>query len=164
MGHSRSLFLYFCLFYFTIGRQNFAGVWIWTADLWCWKRPLYQLSHNHCPNSLLANSLFGHFKVTSVLPFSAKGYSIQKSSLIDWVKNSSLRRNLCDRNSSSKILAFIFKSLWRVSSLLCRLNQRHCCTLSAWWEISLQKFNKNKQLLKNPCWKAKRIPLIDKSR
>ena len=29
--------------------MKFADVWIWTADLWCWKRPLYQLSHNHCP-------------------------------------------------------------------------------------------------------------------
>ena len=26
---------------------KFAIDWIWTADLWCWKRPLYQLSHNH---------------------------------------------------------------------------------------------------------------------
>ena len=28
---------------------NFADDWIWTADLWYWKRPLCQLSHNHCP-------------------------------------------------------------------------------------------------------------------
>ena len=27
----------------------FADDWIQTADLWYWKRPLYQLSHNHCP-------------------------------------------------------------------------------------------------------------------
>ena len=27
----------------------FAEDWIRTADLWNWKRPLYQLSHNHCP-------------------------------------------------------------------------------------------------------------------
>ena len=27
----------------------FADDWIRTADLWNWKRPLYQLSHNHCP-------------------------------------------------------------------------------------------------------------------
>ena len=27
----------------------FADDWIWTADLWYWKRPLYQLSHNHFP-------------------------------------------------------------------------------------------------------------------
>ena len=26
----------------------FADDWIWTADLWNWKQPLYQLSHNHC--------------------------------------------------------------------------------------------------------------------
>ena len=47
MGLSRTLFLYFCIFYCTIGRNFFADVWIRTADLWCWKRPLYQLSHNH---------------------------------------------------------------------------------------------------------------------
>ena len=27
----------------------FADDWIRTADLWHWKRPLYQLSHNHFP-------------------------------------------------------------------------------------------------------------------
>ena len=27
---------------------NFADDWIWTADLWYQKRPVYQLSHNHC--------------------------------------------------------------------------------------------------------------------
>ena len=29
----------------------FADDWIQTADLWNWKQPLYQLSHNHCPKS-----------------------------------------------------------------------------------------------------------------
>ena len=28
---------------------NFADDWIRTMDIWCWKQPLYQLSHNHCP-------------------------------------------------------------------------------------------------------------------
>ena len=27
---------------------NFANDQIWTADLWRWKQPLCQLSHNHC--------------------------------------------------------------------------------------------------------------------
>ena len=45
---SFSLFLSF-LFKCTIGRYDFANVWIWTADLRCQKRPLYQLSHYHCP-------------------------------------------------------------------------------------------------------------------
>ena len=27
--------------------MNFADDWIRTADLWYWKQPLYQLSHNH---------------------------------------------------------------------------------------------------------------------
>ena len=26
----------------------FSNDWIRTADLWCWKRALYQLSHNPC--------------------------------------------------------------------------------------------------------------------
>jgi len=32
-------------------QSNFANDWIWTSDLWSQKRPLYQLSHNHCPTS-----------------------------------------------------------------------------------------------------------------
>ena len=30
---------------------KFADDWIRTSDLWCWKRPLYRLSHNNCPFS-----------------------------------------------------------------------------------------------------------------
>ena len=29
---------------------NFTDDWIWTANLWCRKRPLYQLRHNHFPS------------------------------------------------------------------------------------------------------------------
>ena len=32
---------------------NFANDWIRTAYLWYWKRPLYQLSHNHFQKLLL---------------------------------------------------------------------------------------------------------------
>ena len=46
-----------CIFFrllCTVGIQlmfniSFAGGSIRTADLWNWKRPLYQLSHNNCP-------------------------------------------------------------------------------------------------------------------
>ena len=38
--------------------KSFANDWIWTADLWCRKRLLYQLSHNNCPPQLV---FFGHF-------------------------------------------------------------------------------------------------------
>ena len=31
--------------------MNFDNDWIWTADLWYWKQPLYHLSHNHFPLS-----------------------------------------------------------------------------------------------------------------
>ena len=37
---------------------NFADDWIWTADLWHWKRPpLYQLRHNHFLFRLLFTAL-----------------------------------------------------------------------------------------------------------
>ena len=35
----------------------FADDWIWTADLLKRKRPLYQLSHNHCPNPQIFDQL-----------------------------------------------------------------------------------------------------------
>lgn len=52
-GHSGPLFLYFCIS-FVIGSKKcsiskFADDWIQTGDLFCWKRPLYHLSNNHCP-------------------------------------------------------------------------------------------------------------------
>ena len=53
MGHFRPLFLYFI---FSIklkvnkcSIKKFANDWIRISDLWYWKRPLSQLSHNHCP-------------------------------------------------------------------------------------------------------------------
>ena len=35
--------------------SKFAHDRIRTADLWCQMRPLYQLSHNHCPNYAVVN-------------------------------------------------------------------------------------------------------------
>ena len=56
MGHSWTLFLYFRLFYKqligNIGSIKVAGDLIRTMDLWCWKRLLSQLSHNHCPSKI----------------------------------------------------------------------------------------------------------------
>ena len=53
MGHSRPLFLYFRRFYKlptgNIGSIKVADDWIRTVDLWCRKRLLCQLNHNHCP-------------------------------------------------------------------------------------------------------------------
>ena len=50
-------FFIFCLFntQLTVNKCsiNFSDDWIRTADLWNQKRPLYQLSHNHCPQQLL---------------------------------------------------------------------------------------------------------------
>ena len=52
IGYSRPLF--FFIFVFSIQLRvfniNVADDRIRTADLWCQKRPFYQLSHNHCPH------------------------------------------------------------------------------------------------------------------
>ena len=48
MGYSRPLFLYFCLFK-TVDLKQWSIKIFRTTDLWCQKRPLRQLSHNHCP-------------------------------------------------------------------------------------------------------------------
>ena len=41
---------------FTLGSTQifkiFAYDWFQTVNLWCWKQPLCQLSHNHCPTCL----------------------------------------------------------------------------------------------------------------
>ena len=45
-------FIYFRLFYVeiqTTGIKSFAKDGIRSADLWCWKRPLFQPLHNHGP-------------------------------------------------------------------------------------------------------------------
>ena len=53
MGYSRHLFHYFSLFN-TVELESKCSIWfladdwIWTANLWNWKQPLYQLSYNHC--------------------------------------------------------------------------------------------------------------------
>ena len=66
--------IFFFIFVFSIQLTvnkcsiNFANDWIWTADLWRWKRPLYQLSHNHaiflgkqiCTNTLVAVTRFAN--------------------------------------------------------------------------------------------------------
>ena len=70
MGQSRNLFLYFRLFNSVDNKEmyivNFADDWIRTAEVWYWKRLLYQLCHNHCPvktflivRSCLENFYFG---------------------------------------------------------------------------------------------------------
>ena len=42
----------FSAYFFLFSIQSKVGTctWIWTEDLWCQKRPLYRLSHNHCPS------------------------------------------------------------------------------------------------------------------
>ena len=50
MGQSRPRFSLFTSFQYSkqMLNINFTDDWIRTV-LWCWKQPLYQLSHNHCP-------------------------------------------------------------------------------------------------------------------
>ena len=46
----------FCLFNTVDSKQmfnkDFADDWIRSADLWYWKQPFYQLSHNHFPTTV----------------------------------------------------------------------------------------------------------------
>ena len=53
--------------------KNLADDWIQTADLWYWKQPLCQLSHNHCPYPIYRErwySLLGYSMICVVaLPF-----------------------------------------------------------------------------------------------
>ena len=46
-GPFMASFSCFCHFLFK-NTMGFADVRIWTADIWCRKQQLYQLSHNHC--------------------------------------------------------------------------------------------------------------------
>ena len=52
----------------------FADDWIRTADLWNWKRLLFQLSHNHC-------QLF--FKVYFINPFSSSNERLPRTPIIN---------------------------------------------------------------------------------
>ena len=63
MGFLNGPFTASFFFIFVFSRQLTINVqykynsddWIRTADLWCLKWPLYQLSHNHCPTLMLIN-------------------------------------------------------------------------------------------------------------
>ena len=52
MGHSRPLFLYSCLFYLKVHLvDKILPMLGFELLIWCQTRPLYQLSHHHCPSS-----------------------------------------------------------------------------------------------------------------
>ena len=76
LGHSRPLFLFF-LSYQQLTVNTFiiksCGDWIWTSELWYWKRPLCQLSHNHFLQvvfrALVWHSWQGNRSVTRGLQF-----------------------------------------------------------------------------------------------
>ena len=62
--------------------KNFANDWIRTADLWCRKRPLYHLSHNHFPvvycyaaKLLIPNQSNRRISVLKTFPYSVSDYS-----------------------------------------------------------------------------------------
>ena len=55
-----------------------------TADLWCRKRPLYQLSHNHCPDRITL--INGPSPVSFLFIFSLFTQTIQFSQQINMKK------------------------------------------------------------------------------
>ena len=75
MGHSLPLFLCFRLFNSVNIKQlfnkSFANDWIRTTDLWCWRRLLYQLSHNHCPSTVILAPFGSKWLFSALWPSSA---------------------------------------------------------------------------------------------
>ena len=72
MSHSRPLFLFFSSFQCSSRltfNLNVADDWIWTTDLWSWKQPLYQLSHNHCYSLNIVTMTCFLFKFPSICCF-----------------------------------------------------------------------------------------------
>ena len=50
------IFIFSMSFLMQLIVNNISDDWIRTTDLWCRKRPLYQLRHNHCPKSYFSVS------------------------------------------------------------------------------------------------------------
>ena len=68
--------------------QKFADDWIRTADLWCWKRPLYQLSYKHCPwdeNITIEAFLYSCFIHIQVSQCNATSFFMQCTYFIKYV-------------------------------------------------------------------------------
>ena len=67
-------FLYFRLFNTVESKQMFniifvADDWIRTADLWCQKGPLYQMSHHYYPTSPLFPQIFFSYLTFALVRF-----------------------------------------------------------------------------------------------
>ena len=61
--------------------SKFADDWIWTADLWYRKWPVYQLSQKHCLRHILFNQpnwLWGSFSFISFIQISASAKKVEK--------------------------------------------------------------------------------------
>ena len=63
LGLSRPLFSLFSIQ--LIVHIHFADDWIRKADIWCRKRPLYQLRHNHFPREFEVNVSFQNVTVNA---------------------------------------------------------------------------------------------------
>ena len=138
MGHSRPLFLYFRLFntQLTVNKCsiNFADDWIQTADLWYWKRPLYQLSHNHCPKQYLLNFLSVNF----IFIFSLGGIRIKCALIVSilhilWV--------LCDQMFKIKVAQIFPKVAQKVISAVLRNVFQSSRRLLDFWATFVWKFD-----------------------
>ena len=110
MGHSRPLFLYFRLFYLIYNWWiSFADVGIWTADLWCWKRPLFQLSHQHCPIVFLRSN----YSLKCVL---LNHKSSPNKEIFEWLTSIKNFKRMPFPLQGKKALKFL--KFWRIKNFL----------------------------------------------
>ena len=124
MGHSRPLFLYFCLLNTVdckCSLKFLADDWIWTMDLWNWKWPLYQLCRNHCPHVYVFSFPIWHFSQRTNLAtmnltrrFSAPSLFNHFNLAAEWLRDS--RSGWCNKCHLQKTFRTIIYYLLKESS------------------------------------------------
>ena len=117
-SHSRPLFLHFRLFFKqltgTIGSIKVTDNWIQTTDLWCRKRPLCQLYHNHCPLTkfLLTSCFCSWLKYSDIFFFRAFiVFAIRSISYMFWTEKLSVTGESVTRKKSPNVYKCCLKTI-----------------------------------------------------
>ena len=79
------LFLFIFVFSMQIFHLKIADDWIRTAHLWYWKRPLYQLSHNHFPMLNFFNYYLSDRTANNIVPIWHLTLRVQLRLVVGWM-------------------------------------------------------------------------------
>ena len=90
---------------------NFSDDWIRTSDLWNWKWPLYQLSHNHCPK-----------KITCLWPRKPFCWYLQKGLFVSFLEEQLSSMFTQPAWLPSCLFTCVLKGYWRYPILLLKHN------------------------------------------